>query len=245
MGMVEFKGSPSDDRPEPAGIGDSGEFVQLVHELESALKAMSGCLPGLLGRLPGAGPDEDLTELTGALADARRIVTDLLREPRSPGDVREVIDVGKFVKDMQGSLNHLGGASVAVTFRSVATPALVLAQRVDLERIVLNLAMNAFEAIDGEGEIALEVGFLHFVDSRVDLFPTVQRCVRLTVADTGSGIDPAVIARAFDPFVSTKAHHSGLGLLRVASIVRTLGGRILIESRVGAGTRVQVCLPAV
>jgi CheY-like chemotaxis protein len=108
------------------------------------------------------------------------------------------------------------------------------ADRGRFEQLVVNLVVNARDALPDGGRVRITTS----LDDDTD-------CVRLEVADNGTGMSPEVCARAFDPFFTTKGagRGTGLGLATVQSIVTDLGGTIAIDSTLGVGTRVIVCLP--
>src|SRR5262249_23273018 len=123
----------------------------------------------------------------------------------------------------------------------------VLGDPTQLHQVVMNLCANAVQAIKGEGTVAVTVETLELTATRV-----VTTCslppgayVRVRVADTGSGIEPAVIERIFDPFFTTKevGVGTGLGLSLVHGIVADLGGGIDVESRPGSGAVFNVYVP--
>lgn len=111
-----------------------------------------------------------------------------------------------------------------------------------LLQIVINLVTNAGQAIAGGlGTITVETA-----PAPPDADPLSDAAVRLTVSDTGCGMDQATTARLFEPFFTTKpvGEGTGLGLSVVHGIIHQHGGRIAVESRIGAGTRFDVYLPA-
>jgi signal transduction histidine kinase len=151
-----------------------------------------------------------------------------------------------FVDALQSRISQIAGRAVTVAVRRPPAPLFVIAHPLELERVMLPLAQNAIEAIDEAGDVTIEVAALHVVDrARPGPGTIVAPHVRVTVADTGSGIDAEALPHVFEPYFSTKHERPGLGLASVASIVRALGGWLLVESRLGAGTRMHVCLPAV
>src|SRR4029079_14844699 len=116
-----------------------------------------------------------------------------------------------------------------------------------LEQIFLNLAVNSRDAMPGGGRLIVETGVVDLDQTYVDAHPgaTIGRFVRLTVSDTGSGMTPAVAARAFEPFFTTKppGHGTGLGLATVYGIVTQAGVSIRIYSEGGMGTLMAIHLP--
>ena len=119
-----------------------------------------------------------------------------------------------------------------------------------LQQVVMNLVLNAAEAVGAnEGEVAVrlaeeEIGTGAGGDLNGAESLPAGRYVRLTVEDTGAGMDPHIVARIFDPFFTTKTTGRGLGLAAVLGIVRSHGGALRIRSTPGKGTRFEVLLPA-
>jgi len=228
----------SNASPEPS------TSARLVHDLRNVLTVMSGCVSALQGR----GIDRrhpDLIELDKALHDAGQITAELLDESRSRVVERQALDLNQVVSDLRPRLQHLAGPAVTLSLRLMNTPAVIAAEHSEIDRLLSNLVVNAREAIDDTGEITVEVGPIHLVESgRGRAGTTANRHIRVTVADTGSGIEPDIIGKVFDPFFTTKGDRTGLGLASVSSIVRSLGGWVLLESTPGVGTRMHVCLPA-
>jgi signal transduction histidine kinase len=229
-----------DTSAEPAAPAALHELYELQRLLATATAHAAG--------LHGASADEHayLRPLTSALRDARRLAADLLADRHAEILERANVDVGPFVESLQARLSQIAGLAVAVAVRRPPAPLFVVAHPRELERVLLPLVQNAAEAIEDAGDVVIEVAALHVVDrDRARPGTVVAPHVRITVADTGSGIDAQTLPSMFDPYVSTKPERRGLGLAGVASIVRALGGWLLVESRLGAGTRMHVCLPAV
>ena len=125
----------------------------------------------------------------------------------------------------------------------------ILADRGQLEQVILNLAVNARDAMPNGGELVLETSEIDLDDVYAEAFPTVipGPYVRLAVSDNGVGMTPAVLARAFEPLFTTKApgRGTGLGLATVYGTITQAGGHVRIHSEVGYGTHVSIDLPAI
>ncbi len=160
-----------------------------------------------------------------------------------------VVDVGALVREMEPLLaNTLGGN---VTIRTILSPDLgkTLADASQLENVLVNLALNARDAMPEGGEVVIEA-----VNARIDAADESDGnelpagdCVVLTVSDTGVGMTPEVKSRAFEPFFTTKdpGKGSGLGLSTVYGFVKQSGGSVRIDSAPDRGTIVNVFLPRI
>jgi signal transduction histidine kinase len=151
---------------------------------------------------------------------------------RDPG--RDGADLRKVLDDDRGVLELLAGPQTQLEYAVQDVPIHVPLDSVQLSHVLLNLVMNALDAIEGEGRIEVSA---QLVDGQV----------RLCVSDDGQGMDEASMARAFEPFFTTKSAGggSGLGLFMVQAIIEDAGGSVWIDSELGQGTSIEVELPAV
>ena len=147
-------------------------------------------------------------------------------------------DLAAAVRDAQEIVARAVGARIAVDLKAQADLPLVQVDRGQFESAMLNLALNARDAMQGSGTLTFEVSLADDPDGD-------GRRVRVAVTDTGAGMDEDVLARAIEPFFTTKAKTggSGLGLSSVHAFVRQSGGRMALRSRPGAGTTVSLCFP--
>jgi PAS domain S-box-containing protein len=191
---------------------------------------------------------EDVEQVQSAAQQAIRVTRQLLTFAKSKPANREVLDLNEVV-DSAGQLlrRSLGGRVELVTAADAGLWP-VEADRGQLEQVLVNLAVNARDAMPDGGRLTIATANAELdaeaAGRRHDLKP--GRYCRLTVADTGSGMDAGTIDRVFEPFFSTKprGHGTGLGLATVYGIVSGLGGVIDIDSEVGTGTTINVLLPS-
>jgi PAS domain S-box-containing protein len=156
----------------------------------------------------------------------------------------EVVDIPTLVRGMTDLLNHSVGADVAVgTSFPVATRP-VMVDPNQLEMAILNLAVNARDAMPNGGSVTITVDE-ETLGHHNRLGLKEGSSVRLSVADDGAGMDSATLGRALEPFFTTKGvgKGTGLGLSMVHGVVEQSGGRLFLESRVGEGTRVNLFFP--
>jgi signal transduction histidine kinase len=212
--------------------------LNLAHEIRNPLNAAVLQLH-LLGRQFDklAVDDETRTALHqkarivgDEIGRLSRLLTEFLELARPRAVVREPVSFGRLVGDVldleQGSATARG---VAID-RDVAGDCELLGDPEKLKQVVLNLVMNALEAMKDGGQLRVRVA----ADAET---------ATLTVEDTGPGIEPEVIAQVFEPFFTTKEAGTGLGLSIVRKIVDQHRGEVRIESERGVGTRAIVTLP--
>jgi PAS domain S-box-containing protein len=200
----------------------------------------------LSGELPTMLRD-GLNDVRDAAHRAVQLVEQLLlfarRQPTRP----RLMDLDSAVRGTASLLRRTLGSEVTVDLHLTGGLPPVLIDPTRLDQVLVNLAVNARDAMAGDGVITFSTG-LAGTGSQVG--PTAGTdapdLVELAVHDTGAGMTPEVAARAFEPFFTTKAQGSGtgLGLATVYGIVAAAGGAVNIESAPGAGTTVRVLLPA-
>jgi CheY-like chemotaxis protein len=136
------------------------------------------------------------------------------------------------------------GERINVHTRFASQPWHVWADPTQLENAILNLAVNARDAMEGAGDMSLQVDNVALAEAEIANLPAGDY-VRIRVVDTGSGIAPEHIDRVFEPFFTTKAvgKGTGLGLSQIFAFARQSGGDVAIESELGRGTKVALYLP--
>jgi len=159
-----------------------------------------------------------------------RLLTEFLELARPRGAVWQLVHFGKLVDDVLDLEQDSAAARGVLVERRLGNDCVLMGDPEKLKQVVINLVMNALEAMKEGGRLSVE---LSFAGDRV--------C--LGVKDTGVGIDPALLARVFDPFFTTKEGGTGLGLSIVRKIVDLHHGEVVIESELDAGTQVSVLLP--
>lgn len=171
-----------------------------------------------------------------------RLTGQLLAFSRARQVEMKPLVVDRVVGGMRDMLAQALGPMVRLSLRLESADTQVMADPTQLEMAVLNLAINARDAMPEGGEVTIATAVRHLEEA-----PEVTRgeYVEISVVDTGAGMDPEVAARAFEPFFTTKdvGKGTGLGLSQVYGIARQAGGTARIESRAGQGTRVSIYLP--
>jgi two-component system cell cycle sensor histidine kinase/response regulator CckA len=191
---------------------------------------------------------DDADEIITAAEAAGRLTRQLLTFARREQVSLQALDLNAVVDDVHGLLARSIGEHVHLVVRSAELP-LISADRGHMEQILLNLAVNARDAMPDGGTLTIETAVVTFDDADLTL-PLGAKpgtYVQLTVTDTGTGMSPEVAAHAFEPFFTTKAKESGtgLGLATVHGIVTGSGGSVHVASKEGVGTTVRVYLPSV
>ena len=211
-----------------------GEMASaLAHELNQPLSAMANYLKGSLRLLDAAPtPQDRLRDAIQKAGDQALRAGDIIRRLRdfvARGETeRRVESLPKLIEE--ASALALVGAKehgVRVLFRFSPDVDLVLADKVQIQQVVLNLIRNAIEAMDVAARKVLEI--------RID--PAPDDHALITVADTGTGVSPDIADQLFQPFVTTKRTGMGVGLSISRTIIEAHGGRIWAEPNPGGGTR--------
>ncbi len=221
----------------------------IAHDFNNLLTAMIGFSDLLLVRHgPGDPSFADIMQIKQNANRATNLVRQLLAFSRKQTLAPVVLDVGESLADLSHLLGRLLGAKIELRFEHGRNLAPVLVDRGQFDQVIINLAVNARDAMPGGGTLAIHTGM---ADVPVPLprgheVIAPGRYVTITVADTGVGIPKENIARIFEPFFSTKevGAGTGLGLSTVYGIVHQTGGYIFVESAIGEGTAFTVYLPA-
>lgn len=198
----------------------------------------------LIARKPEATKEiQTLTQqILEAVERGNALASELMAFGRNQQQKTSVIDIGTVVEQMTPSLTTAVGARHSIDFHRDAAPDLVLIDKTQLERVVLNLVLNARDALPEGGPILLTVSQARVAeDDEPGIYATIE------VADHGIGMSPETRLRIFEPFFTTKAKDkgTGLGLPIVHRIVERAGGFLHVASEAGKGTSVKVYLPRV
>lgn len=214
-----------------------------IHDLAVALMAIDLCAFAAASAIPPEHTARgDLETLRGACHTAQALSARLLNFlQRRPPDL-QVVDLGRAIETSLPLLRALVGHTTRVTAAIAPGACPVLADPVQIDQVLLNLLINARNAMPDGGSVRIEVCNTH-VGAGNELEP--GEYVRLTVSDTGRGMGPETLARLFEPFYSGQqpGEGVGLGLATCRYIVGLLGGWIGVESAIGGGTTFTVLLP--
>jgi two-component system cell cycle sensor histidine kinase/response regulator CckA len=220
----------------------------VAHDFNNLLTVILSYTELSMDELGGDDPvREDLQEVLDAGERAKSLTRQLLAFSRRQVLSLETLDLNALVGGVERMLTRLIGEDITLRLEPSARIWPVRADRSQLEQVLLNLAVNARDAMPNGGLLCLRTGCRRLSEERaraLDIQPGDYSCI--SVQDGGCGITEEVMANLFEPFFTTKApgHGTGLGLSMVYGIVRQSGGAVEVESEPGRGSCFHVYLPA-
>jgi PAS domain S-box-containing protein len=189
----------------------------------------------------------DLDKIRAAAERAAALTHQLLLFGRQETAPLAILDLNSVVTEIESLLSRTIGEHVELSVRAATEVIPVNANRGQVEQVLVNLAVNARDAMPDGGRLTIETSIVDVDDSFARLHPDLKvgRYAQLSVSDTGTGMPPDVLERVFEPFFTTKSrgHGTGLGLATVYGITAAAGGTVSIYSEPGLGTTVRVYLP--
>ena len=211
----------------------------VAHDFNNILGIINACTEFLRDRLDAAADTSTYVENIRKAIDRGKALT---RQPltfsRTSAVQPQLLDLNDRLKDIGKLLRPLLGDDVEVLIVSKASSSVIEADPGQLDQIVVNLAVNARDAMPRGGKLILEVGQVKFEEAYADRKQSLAagRYILLTVSDTGTGMDEATVSRIFEPFFTTKELGKGTGprLATVYGIVKQSGGQILGVQRARA-----------
>jgi signal transduction histidine kinase/ActR/RegA family two-component response regulator len=221
----------------------------IAHDFNNMLSVVLGSLHLLQRRLQrgDTAVDKYVTAAIGGAERAANLTSRLLAFSRQQPLAPEVIDGNKLIAGMGEILRRTIPESVHIETVLAGGLWRCFADTPGLENAVINLAVNARDAMPGGGKLTIETANAALDDAYAATHPDVKagQYVMIAVADTGSGMPPDVIARAIDPFFTTKpaGQGTGLGLSQVHGFIKQSGGHVAIYSEPGHGTTIKLYLP--
>jgi two-component system cell cycle sensor histidine kinase/response regulator CckA len=222
----------------------------VAHEVNNMMTVITGFSGFLEGSLPAGDPRaDDIAEIHRAADRAAGITRQLLAYSRQQLLQPTRLDLNTLVQQSIPVFARLLGPGVRLHLDQAPEVPPVRADQAQLEQVLVNLVLNARDAMAGQGTLTVTTETFVLVEGQRTHWPGVPmpagRYARLTVSDTGHGMDAATRARVFEPFFTTKpsGQGSGLGLATVYGIVKQSGGYIWVYSEVGHGTAFKIYLP--
>jgi two-component system cell cycle sensor histidine kinase/response regulator CckA len=159
------------------------------------------------------------------------------------------VDLHAAARAFESTLQRIIGADVATTVRTEGEPPVVRAEPGQLEQILMNLAVNARDAMPSGGTLDITIGTIDLTPHNSATYPGMPnyRYARVAVTDSGVGMDEEMQRKVFEPFFTTKESNkgTGLGLSIVYSIAKESGGTVIVDSEPGKGTRFEVLIPVI
>jgi len=211
----------------------------VAHDFNNLIAAIRGCAELMLENLPKGHPSRvDAEEIRAAGERAAALTRQLLSFGRNPGGMTRPVDLVATVAGMRGILVRLLPRPVRLEIDAPKNLGAILADPGLVEQVLLNLVVNAGEAMPEGGRVTVEIAPAPKGGGGVSV-----PCARLSVRDRGVGMTEEVRARIFEPFFTTKESGSGLGLPTVAETVRRCDGGIEVESSPGKGAAFHVYWP--
>jgi PAS domain S-box-containing protein len=222
----------------------------VAHDFNNVLMAISGYCELISLKLPPSDPlQKDVAEILKASDQGGALTKQLLAFSRKQVLVPKVIDLNDTISRMEPMLRRLIREDVELITLLGSQLANVKADPGQLEQVILNLAVNARDAMPSGGKLIVETAnvVLDNFHASANLEPISGQFVMLSVADSGVGMDDETKAHIFEPFFTTKekGKGTGLGLSTVYGIVKQSGGYVFVESELGQGTIVRIYLPSV
>lgn len=220
----------------------------VAHDFNNLLQVIGSNLQLLLKDLPGDDPKRRFAEnaITG-VARGANLTAQLLAFSRQQPLEPKPKNVGRLLHGMDDMLRRTLGEAIEIDTQIEGDLWNCLVDPSQMETVILNLAINARDAMSHHGKLTIRAANATFDESYAEQHPRVVpgQYVMLAITDTGSGISPDIIERVFDPFFSTKApgEGTGLGLSMVYGFIQQSGGHVKIDSDEGEGTTVRVYLP--
>jgi PAS domain S-box-containing protein len=222
----------------------------VAHDFNNLLTVINGYSEFLLNQLNAPGPLRSYAqEIRKAGERAASLTKQLLAFSRKQVTEPRVLDLNTTIKDSAPFLQRLIGEDVALTTHLDGALGQVIADPDQIGQVLMNLVVNARDAMPGGGKLAIETKNVEFASGNVAISPdtTPGRYVLVSVTDTGLGMDETTRRHIFEPFFTTKeaGKGTGLGLSTVYGIIRQSGGWIDVSSQVGAGTAFKLYLPRI
>lgn len=220
----------------------------IAHDFNNLLTVINGHCDMLLRDLAANDLRRDsVIEISKAGERAAELTGQLLTFSRKQMVTMQPVDLNRLIVEMKGLLERLLGEDIKIETRLEPNVPWVMANEGQLHQVLMNLALNARDAMAGEGRLTITTNVrAHERDEMPCCETGTESHMRLTVTDTGAGMAPETLEHIFDPFFTTKGQGrgTGLGLATVYGIVQQTGGSIQVKSACGEGTTFAICLPA-
>ena len=226
----------------------------IAHDFNNLLTGMIGFCDMLLMRhKPNDDEFDDLMQIKQNANRAANLVRQLLAFSRKQVLLPKVLDVPNIINDLSGLLTKLLGTKIHLKITHSKNVLHIKADQVQLEQVIINLVVNARDAMDGDGNLSIKTSNIvidnkfdeeKFFKPKADTAIETGSYVLLEIQDTGSGIPDEILDRIFEPFFSTKdiTSGTGLGLATVYGIIKQTGGYIRLQTKKDKGSKFSIFL---
>ena len=219
----------------------------VAHDFNNLLGIVTACSELVRPRVDAEG-QEYIDNIREAAKRGASLTRQLLAFSRRQPSTAQLLDLNDRLKEISKLLRPLMGDDVEVALLPRSANAIIEADPGQLDQVVLNLAVNARDAMPKGGKLVLETGVFDFDESFAREHPSMGagRYVMLAISDSGMGMDEATKSRIFEPFFTTKevGKGTGLGLATVYGIVKSSGGHIWVYSELGHGSTFKIYFPS-
>jgi PAS domain S-box-containing protein len=221
----------------------------VAHDFNNILGIINACSEFLRDRIdPASEPSVYVENIKKAIERGRSLTKQMMAFSRTSAVQPRILDLNERLREISKLLRPLLGEDIEILIVPRSATAVVEMDPGQLDQIVVNLAVNARDAMPRGGKFILETGTVRFDEGFAEQQQEMAagKYVLLTLSDTGSGMDEATVSRIFEPFFTTKeaGKGTGLGLATVYGIVKQSGGHILVYSEPGQGTTFKIYLPS-
>jgi two-component system, cell cycle sensor histidine kinase and response regulator CckA len=213
----------------------------VAHDFNNILGVISGYAELIEIHAPDESTCNKAGKILSATTKASSLTKQLLAFGRKQVSAPRLINLANVISELSSMISCLVGADTQVVILSRKSLGLVYADHGQMEQALLNLITNAHESMPYGGTITIALDRLERSTGNEQVPP--GNYIRLSVSDTGAGIDPEARNHIFEPFFTTKKTGSGLGLATVAGIVKDAGGHITVDSAPGNGSTFSIYLP--
>ncbi len=218
----------------------------VAHDLNNVLTPI--VMSAKLLKRGSKSPERLMDNIINSADRGARMIQKLLAFAGGEKSDRKQVDVRETLSELEEILSHTLTPTIELHVNVPATLRTIDADSTELSQVVMNLAINARDAMPNGGRLVIEVEDFQVDESRASRSDILKAGshILLTISDTGEGISDTIIDRIFDPFFTTKAQGkgTGLGLATTIGIVRSYGGDITVYSELGIGTKFSILLPS-
>lgn len=220
----------------------------IAHDFNNILTGISGMAYAVKSMESDKNKINMLTNIEKLVDRAANIIRQLLDFARKSEGLKQRFDLGPYLKEFIKMLKETFSKNITINLKYDNNDKYIVEMDpVHLDRIIMNLCVNAKDAIDdNEGKIDIQISKIKIIDNNFkDIVGLIENgeYILISVSDNGCGIPDDIKGKIFDPYFTTKEHGNGLGLAQVYGLVKNNGGYITFESNVGEGTTFYVLLP--